>query len=113
MAFPAPFVRGNSSRPSNLTHNLFQGEERQRRKRKIFVIKQVRQLPAANGPERQLRRVLIFDNHPDSLRLVFGHQADRQVDFAEPKRTSLWEFVLIATTTFGLAFGMFWPLLFK
>jgi hypothetical protein len=56
------------------------------------------------------RRVLIFDNHPDSLRLIFGPQANGQIDFLEPQRTNLWEFVLVAAVTFAAVFGLFWPL---
>ena len=57
-----------------------------------------------------MRRILIFDDHPDSLRLVFGPRADRHLNFSEPVRTNLWAFVLVAALTFGAVFGMFWPL---
>jgi len=113
MVFPTPLVRSRINRQPNLPQTSSGSEKRRLPSRKIFVIKEAQRLPATNAASRTMRRVLIFDNHPDSLRLVFGRQADRQIDFAESNRTSISEFVLVATLTFGLAFGMFWPLFFQ
>jgi hypothetical protein len=109
MVFPTPLVRPRINRQPNLPQTSSGSEKRRLPTRKIFVIKEAQRLPATNAASRTMRRVLIFDNHPDSLRLVFG----RQADFAESNRTSISEFVLVATLTFGLAFGMFWPLFFQ
>jgi hypothetical protein len=110
MAFPAPIVRAQTNRQSNLIQTSPGNEQRRHRTRKIFVFKQVQRLPAANAPDRTIRRVLVFDNHPDSLHLVFGLQANRSVASSESQRASVWEFILVATLAFALVFGMFWPL---
>jgi hypothetical protein len=94
----------------DLTRTSSGNEEQGRQTRKIFVIKQVQRLPAANAPGRQIRRILVFDNHPDSLHLVFGHRANRAVAVSDSPRTSLWDFILVAALTFAVVFGMFWPL---
>jgi hypothetical protein len=74
------------------------------------VIKQASRLPATNTAGKQIRRILIFDDHPDSLRLVFGRRANPQIDLSMPPRTLPWELVLISMLTMGALIGMFWPL---
>jgi hypothetical protein len=37
---------------------------------------------------KTIRRILIFDNHPDSLRLVFGRRLNADVDLSTPQTTS-------------------------
>jgi hypothetical protein len=53
-------------------------------------------------------RVLIFDDHPDSLRLVFGRGANSPVELRP--RASWLEFVLVTMLTMGAVMGMLWPL---
>jgi hypothetical protein len=113
MIFPTPIVRPIFDRPSNLAHSSSASEERRPPARRIFVIKQGQPLPGANGPGRKIRQVLIFDDHPDSLRLVFGRQAGGQRELAKSEHKSLWQFLLVATPTFVLVVGMFWPLILK
>jgi hypothetical protein len=59
---------------------------------------------------KTIRRVLIFDNHPDSLRLVFGRQASPHLDPSRPPRVSPWELILVSILIMGALIGMFWPL---
>jgi hypothetical protein len=74
------------------------------------VIAQVQRLPSKNGADKTMRRVLIFDNHPDSLRLVFGRSGHPQAPssnlqpMAWPEVGLIW--ILVAT----LMVAMFWPL---
>ncbi|MEY2558201.1 MAG: hypothetical protein QOE34_1626 [Verrucomicrobiota bacterium] len=58
------------------------------RKRKIFVFRKTSFLPATKGPGKQIRRILIFDDHPASLRLVMGTPVIRRSRRAKRNRTS-------------------------
>ena len=73
--------------------------------RKIFVIKKVSWLPATNAAGRKIQRVLIFDNHPDSLRLLSRYRgADSHFHI------SSWGVALLWILVMGLMMAMFWPL---
>ncbi|MEY2440278.1 MAG: hypothetical protein QOI34_1663 [Verrucomicrobiota bacterium] len=109
-AFPAPFVRPIDYHQPNSVPPPFATGQGRVRKRRIFVIKQVRRLPATNAVGGKIRRILIFDNHPDSLRLVYGGGTNLDRDLSSPERASLWELILAATLTFGALMGIFWPL---
>jgi hypothetical protein len=67
-------------------------------------------LPSANSTGRKIQRVLIFDNHPDSLRLVFGGRPHPFVDLSRPERISLWELVIVSILVIAGLVGIFWPL---
>ena len=54
------------------------------RGRKIFVIKQVQRLPATTIPGKEIYRIMIFDYHPDSLRLVFARHANSLAHPSDP-----------------------------
>jgi hypothetical protein len=60
---------------------------------------------------KSVQRVLIFDNHPDSLRLAAEQYLNPDADSAASRHTSrsyiIFGLVLILT----LVFGMIWPLL--
>jgi hypothetical protein len=75
------------------------------RARKIFVIKQVQRLPATTAPGKKIQRILIFDNHPDSLRLVFGRHAN-----SHRERITSWGVALLWILVAGLMIAMFWPM---
>ena len=78
--------------------------------RKIFVVDQTSHLPATNAaPGKMVRRILIFDNHPDSLRLVFGDHAASHVPLSDPQRTTSWGVALLWILVVGLMMAMFWP----
>ena len=83
-----PFVR-----PPSASHNLRLPGDRLLNKRaairarKIFVVKQTSHLPATNAAAGEtVRRILIFDNHPDSL----------QTGFRLPPRRSTWRSFWVA-----------------
>ena len=64
--------------------------------KKFFIIKQAVQLPpTSSAGSRTVQHVLIFDDHPESLRLVFGAAA-AQVDLSRPPGASLWYLVLLS-----------------
>jgi hypothetical protein len=106
---PPPFVRHIIGRAANFSRTSSEPGQRPRR-RKVIVIKQVR-WPITNATGKKIRRILIFDNHPDSLRLVFGRRANSHVDLAAQERVSPWELIFVSALTMGALIGMFWPLL--
>jgi hypothetical protein len=62
--------------------------------RKIFVIKRVNRLQIANTKNTIIQRILIFDDHPDSLRLLLGSRESSQVDGTAPQSPRWWEPIL-------------------
>src|SRR2546430_17055745 len=109
-AFPLSFVRPMGDRPPYPAEDGSIKRERHSQIRKIFVIRQVRPSPR-NTAGQGVRRILVFDNHPESLRLVFGRQTNPHVDLSDLHRTSIWALVLISVLTFAAVVGMFWPVL--
>jgi hypothetical protein len=109
LPFPADLARSIDHQCSNLVHLPSRGERRGVRARKIFVIKHAIRGPAKNAARKTGRRVLIFDNHPDSLRLVFG-RPNPHVDPSALQRASWRELVLLWMLAVGLLIAMFWPL---
>lgn len=72
------------------------------------MIKQVRRLESTTGTHKKIRCILIFDNHPDSLRLVF--RANPHIHLSAPERVISWELILVSILIMGALIGMFWPL---
>jgi hypothetical protein len=60
---------------------------------------------------KTMRRILIFDNHPDSLRLVSGLGVRPDVDSARPRYTSHSHVILGLVVVMALVLAMIWPLL--
>ena len=81
------------------------------RARKIFVIKRELQVPQANPADKKMQCILIFDDHPDSLRLVFGCRAIPDVHLCAPQRVISWELILASIVTMGALIAMFWAIL--
>jgi hypothetical protein len=109
MMFPTQIVRPDVDRQANFAQSS-SGSRQPSRRRKIFVIKQTTRLPSTNGAGRKIRRVLIFDNHPDSLRLAWAERANPGVDLSVPQRVTPWTLVLISILILVALIGMFWPL---
>lgn len=105
IVFPSPVVGPIADRQPNLARGFFVNGQRNLRARKIFLIEQT------TCARKKIRRVLILDNHPDSLRLVLGGGANPHDDLSEPHRVSSWDLIIVSTLTVGVLVGMFWPLL--
>src|SRR5438132_14200651 len=71
MALPRSFVRPSAEDQLSLARTFSLPGQRSGRARRIFVIKKTSRLRSTNGVDKKIRRILIFDNHPESLRLVF------------------------------------------
>src|ERR1700730_8951325 len=108
MASPAPFVRPSAE--DQFEYSARTGQQR-RRTKKIFVIKNTTRLRSTSAADKKIRRILIFDSHPESLRLVFGHRQHRGVDLSQSKRVCSWELILVSVLAVAGLVAMFWQLL--
>jgi hypothetical protein len=109
MEWPVSFVRPDADDRLNFRQRFSLPGKRRGQTRKVFVIKKTSRMPSINAAGKKIRRILIFDNHPDSLRLVFGR---RQSPYpSAPRRTSSWELTIVSILTIAGLVGMFWPIL--
>jgi hypothetical protein len=76
-------------------------------RRRIFVIEQTSRLPSTNATGKKIRRILIYDNHPDSLRLVFGRGPNRRL--SSPQRVGSWDLLIVSILAIAGLIVMFWP----
>jgi hypothetical protein len=76
--------------------------------KRFFIIQQAMQLPSTNSTEtRTVQHVLIFDDHPESLRLVFG-SATPEIDLSRPPGISSRHLVLLSILIMGLLSAILW-----
>jgi len=110
MVLRAPFIRPGADDQPGLAR-VFSRTAKQPERRKIFVVKQTSRLPSTNEKGKKIRRILIYDNHPDSLRLVFGRRLDPFADPSRPRRVGVgfWELVIASILMIAGLVGMFWP----
>jgi hypothetical protein len=73
-------------------------------------MKQTRLLAASNGPVKSVQHIVLFDDHPDSLRIIFGPSANSQTGDATDDGSSLREFVLPGIAILVAVIAMFLPL---
>jgi hypothetical protein len=69
--------------------------------KRIFV---VASRPVTEG-EKTIRHIVIFDNHPDSLRLLLNS------DLIPRRRNGFFYTVLTIVLVLAAGLGIFWPLL--
>lgn len=119
MSFPAPFVRPIANHQPNLARPVPVSRRPGIRAKKIFVIKESSRplgsrsgqaLPATNAARKRIQHILIFDDHPDSLRLVLGRRVNPQAHLSAPPAAGSWELILASMVTVGALVAMFWPL---
>jgi hypothetical protein len=67
-------------------------------------------MPADLGG-KTIRRILIFDNHPDSLRLVFGRRLNTDFDLGAPQITSRRYTILGLVPILAVVLTTLWLLL--
>jgi hypothetical protein len=78
-------------------------------KRRLFAL--VSRPQPSNSDTQPIRRILIFDNHPATLRLLAGAPVDSQANDSA-STTRLVVSSVVALALIGLAaFAMFWPLI--
>ena len=92
---------------SHIGERLFRNSASKRRKR-IFAV--IAPLLPADSSRTPIRRILIFDNHPDSLRLVSRQYLNG--DAQSPTLRPLYRDVILGLLLILLLVcAMFWPLL--
>jgi hypothetical protein len=109
--FNAPVLRPPAEdRSANPFRFLSRGRRLGTGTKRFFIIKQAVQLPpTSSAGSRTVQHVLIFDNHPESLRLVFGGAA-AQVDLSRPPGASLWYLVLLSIVIISSLIAILWAL---
>jgi hypothetical protein len=73
----------------------------------------VSQLPATNTQGKTIQRILIFDDHPDSLRLVFGRRSSPQADRTASQSGGWWEPILAWMLIAGALIAVLTPFFLK
>jgi hypothetical protein len=68
-------------------------------------------LSSRNVSPGKVRHILIFDDHPESLRLVFDRAVDLRFHFFDRERMISWATVLVWGIVVALMMAMLWPLL--
>jgi hypothetical protein len=109
MLFPASFARPVTKGQPNLARDSFPSGQGRGHAKRIFIIRQTFP-PTDSVAGKKMQHILIFDDHPDSLRLALGEPASPYVDRAAPRRVTL-SVVLFSMLMLGLLIAMFWPLL--
>src|SRR5438477_8677696 len=102
MVLPASFVRPVTNREPSFARDSFSSGQPRIHAKRIFIIRQATSFPATNSAAgKNVQHILIFDDHPDSLRLVLGEPASPDVDRAAPRRVTFWV-VLFSMLMLGL-----------
>jgi hypothetical protein len=102
LRLPAEDRSANPFRFLSLGRRLGTGTKR------FFIIKQAVQLPpTSSAGSRTVQHVLIFDDHPESLRLVFG-SATPEIDLPRPPGVSSRHLVLLSMLLVGLLSATLW-----
>jgi hypothetical protein len=81
--------------------------------RRLFVFKGQERLAANNGPDKTVQRILIFDNHPETLRLLFMSGAGAWADPEGQESARWWEPVLGWMLAGGVLFLLLLALFLK
>jgi hypothetical protein len=79
--------------------------------RKIFAV--VARPTRLNRDRKPVRHILIFDNHPDTLRLVSGGSLSPATDHSVPRHASTLHVLLGWLLILVLVLGMVWPLIVR
>ena len=66
-------------------------------------------LPASSGG-KMIRRILIFDDHPDSLRLLYRQRPSPDVDLVAARRAHPVHLMFALLLMLALSIAIFWPL---
>jgi hypothetical protein len=72
--------------------------------RRLFMFKGEERLAADNSPEKTVQRILIFDNHPETLHLLFGRGAGALAEPEAEQSARWWEPVLAWMLAGGVLF---------
>lgn len=68
----------------------------------------VQALPAPDAAAKIAQHILVFDDHPESLRLLLGQPAKQHLSNPERDRDSLWDLVLPGMAILTALLALFW-----
>src|SRR5947208_534254 len=106
-----PFIELFSEGDRDLAWDFSSTREGSRPRKKIFIIKQTGRLPSTSTSGGKIQRILIFDNHPDSLRLVHERRGrDVDIDLLAPPRDNWLEIMLVSVAAGAVLGGVLWSL---
>ena len=66
--------------------------------------------PPVSSGGKTIRRILIFDNHPETLRLLYRQRPSPDVDLVAARRAGPAHLMFGLLLMLALSIGMFWPL---
>jgi len=78
-------------------------------RKRIFAI--VSGPESSNDGSKRVMRVLIFDNHPDSLGLIFNGESNPPIELSPPRPLKVRYLILLAILTLSGLTAIVWPLL--
>ena len=81
--------------------------------RKVFILKGEERLASNDGSAKTIQRILIFDNHPETLHLLFGRAAAAWADPEAEESTRWWESLLAWMLAGGVLFLLLLMLFLK
>jgi hypothetical protein len=111
MLFPASLVSPITNRHPSLARDSSAVGRPGVQAKRIFIIRQTTSFPPRNSAAgKNVQHILIFDDHPESLRLVLGQPATPYSNHSVPRGVTLWV-ILFSMLMLGLLIAMFWPLL--
>jgi hypothetical protein len=113
MGFSGGFVRPGTERTPVLDFLSSPPAQGGLQARKIFVLRQERGLDSRTGQGKTIRSILIFDDHPSSLRLVLAPIANPQADHPAQATTRWWEPLLGGMLLIGTVVAILLPLFLK
>ena len=79
--------------------------------KKIFAI--VAPPMRANSDGKTIRSILIFDNHPETLRLLYRQRSSPDINPAAARRAGPVHLVFALLLMSVLSIAMFWPLIVR
>lgn len=74
-------------------------------------MRQKGRLRVTGGSVKTVRRILVFDDHPESLRLILGGSASRDARRTSRGWATLRIFILPGMAALTALIAIFWPLL--
>jgi hypothetical protein len=91
--------------------NQVLGESTDSGTNRIFAIV-TRPQPASSGG-KTIRRILIFDDHPESLRLLYRQRPSPDVDLVAARRAHPVHLMFALLLMLALSIAIFWPLIVR
>src|SRR5437868_2522044 len=110
MYFPTSYIRPITNRQPSFARDSAPSGQPPVREKMVFIIRQTTSfLPTTSDAAKNVQHILIFDDHPDSLRLVLGEPAKPYANHAVARHVTSWV-LLCSILIVGLLIAMFWPL---